>query len=273
MAKGIEINADDLELINRYAVTPLTEEQVYCFRVVLCDNLTDRDGERFSKAALEKLAELFVGKTGIFDHSAKGSDQNARLYRTEVETDPGEKVYGEDKARLIGWAYMVRTADNESLIAEIDGGIKKEVSVGCSVGKKSCSVCGKNRLTEGCSHVKGRVYDGKVCCNILEEPTDAYEWSFVAVPAQRGAGVTKRYEAAFEGSAGIRREIIRLSYFAQPGKKAGEIRAELDGMDIKELIRLRDRLLGETKKQEKEPVYRTDDEENERFKIETRGKK
>lgn len=39
----------------------------------------------------------------------------------------------------------------------------------------------------------GKSYKGAVCHAVLCEPTDAYEWSFVAVPAQRGAGVTKAF--------------------------------------------------------------------------------
>ena len=34
-------------------------------------------------------------------------------------------------------------------------------------------------------------YDGALCCVILKELMDAYEFSFVAVPAQREAGVIK----------------------------------------------------------------------------------
>ena len=34
-------------------------------------------------------------------------------------------------------------------------------------------------------------YDGKTCHFVLSDPQDAYEWSFVAVPAQRDAGVIK----------------------------------------------------------------------------------
>lgn len=36
-----------------------------------------------------------------------------------------------------------------------------------------------------CTHIKGAEYGGKLCCYILDEPFDAYEWSFVAVPAQK----------------------------------------------------------------------------------------
>ena len=67
----------ELGHINRLARRELTAEEVYTFAVRLCDNQTDRDEEYFDRAALEKLAGLFVGKTGIFDHSWSAKDQTA----------------------------------------------------------------------------------------------------------------------------------------------------------------------------------------------------
>ena len=112
-------------------------------------------------------------------------------------------------------AYMVRTDDNKNLIAEIDGGIKKEVSISCSAAKHICSVCGCEH--SGCTHEKGRRYNGKICHTILDRITDAYEWSFVAVPAQVNAGVTKKY-TDFNAPVGtdedeLRSDIRRLAYF------------------------------------------------------------
>lgn len=37
------------------------------------------------------------------------------------------------------------------------------------------------------------MYGDRLCFNILTDATDAYEFSFVAVPAQREAGVTKSF--------------------------------------------------------------------------------
>ncbi|MFR6411127.1 MAG: hypothetical protein ACLUNX_03185 [Angelakisella sp.] len=42
---------------------------------MLCDNDLDRDHECFTDAALEKLAVLFRGKTGIFDHDPAGKSR------------------------------------------------------------------------------------------------------------------------------------------------------------------------------------------------------
>lgn len=191
----IATSSEDMELINRYSRKVLTAEEVYSFNVLLCDNEIDRDNERFDIPALQKLSELFVGKTGIFDHSMKGRDQTSRIYFTEVKSDSSRKtVVGEPYTSLCARAYMLRTEKNADLIAEIDAGIKKEASISCSVANVSCSVCGANLRKTRCEHVKGGEYAGKICHLVLSEPTDAYEWSFVAVPAQKAAGVTKSYK-------------------------------------------------------------------------------
>ncbi|MBO5937301.1 MAG: hypothetical protein J6Q79_06775 [Clostridia bacterium] len=184
----------ELELINNHTRTPLTADDVYTFTLTLCDNEIDRDFECFSLKSLEKLCELFVGKTGIADHSMLAKDQTARIFYCYTETDPAKKTTkGEAYTALKARAYTLRNESNNDFIASIDGGIKKEVSIGCAVSRVTCSICGKNMKTHSCEHIRGKSYKGKLCHGILEEPTDAYEWSFVAVPAQRNAGVTKSF--------------------------------------------------------------------------------
>lgn len=190
----MEKQIDDITLINKYSRSPLEPSQVYVFNVTLCDNEIDRDFERFTKEALDQLCPMFEGKTGIFDHNMKSSGQSARIFQTWVETDDKRKTsLGEPYSRLRAKAYMIRTEQNKSLIDEIDGGIKKEVSVGCSMSSITCSICGKDMQSQQCSHIKGKKYDSKLCFGILSQPNDVYEWSFVAVPAQREAGVTKSF--------------------------------------------------------------------------------
>ncbi len=188
----------ELELINKLTRRKFTEDEVYTFSVVLCDNDIDRENERFTDNALEKLAELYVGKTGILDHNPTSENQTARIYACRVESVEGKaNKLKENYIRLVANAYMPRCAKNEDMILEIDSGIKKEVSVGCSVESKTCSICSKNMKNEKCAHVKGRRYkkDGvyRLCHAILDNPTDAYEWSFVAVPAQKEAGIIKSF--------------------------------------------------------------------------------
>ena len=187
------LDQTELGLINAMSRKKLTGEEVYTFAVRLCDNEVDRDGERFPAQTLEELAPLFVGKSGIFDHQWSAAAQTARIYRTELVRDESVlTAAGDTLCYLKGYAYMLRTEGNRDLIAEIEGGIKKEVSVGCAVEEARCSICGENIHDRSrCAHEKGREYDGKLCWADLVHATDAYEWSFVAVPAQKNAGVMK----------------------------------------------------------------------------------
>ena len=171
-----------MEAINAQAKAELTAEQVYVFSLRLCDDQIDRDMERFDTAALPALAQMFVGKTGIVDHKWSSDAQVARIFETQVMQEDGITY-------IKAWAYIRRGGHAEEIIADIEAGIKKEVSVGCSMGMAICSICGKEYGS--CGHQKGEHYDGALCCAILKEPMDAYEFSFVAVPAQRDAGVIK----------------------------------------------------------------------------------
>ena len=181
MGGGIPTMAQ-LEAINAQTKASMTAEQVYVFSLRLCDDQVDRDMERFDTAALNGLAKLFIGKTGIVDHQWSAGNQVARIFAAEVVQ--------EDRVSYIkAWAYIRRGGANEEVIADIEAGIKKEVSVGCAMGRAVCSVCGSEYGS--CGHVKGEHYDGQLCVAILKEPMDAYEFSFVAVPAQPNAGVLK----------------------------------------------------------------------------------
>lgn len=224
LTKSAELSAGELDEINRYSRKELNPDEVYTFSVVLCDNEIDRDNERFSIEALYKLSELFCGKTGIFDHNMKAGSQTARIYHCDVVKEEGRTTRaGEIYHKLLAKAYMPRLASNADLISEIDSGIKKEVSVGCAVGSIICSVCGKDMRSGECSHVKGRVYPtasgDKRAFAVLSNPTDAYEWSFVAVPAQVGAGVCKAYAAdrSYDGSARTVGEMLNLMKSADSG--------------------------------------------------------
>lgn len=203
MTQGIILKSvatnEDLAKIQQFSRRELLPEEIYVFNVDLCNNDIDRDFEKFSVETLKQMAELFVGKTGIFDHSMKSADQTARIFDAFVEKVNGKKTAdGEDFYSLKAKAYMLNNEENKSLIDSIEAGIKKEVSVSCSVDKAYCSICHTDRKRAACEHRKGKMYGDRLCFNILTDATDAYEFSFVAVPAQREAGVTKSFSVKEE---------------------------------------------------------------------------
>lgn len=184
--KQLEISEKELNLINRHSIKTLSADDVYTFKLAMCDNEVDRDNERFSNESLAELAKMYIGKTVISDHNWKSANQVARIYAA--------KVTGEgDYKQLVANCYMLRLEKSSDLIAEIEAGIKKEVSVGFRIGEVICSICGADNKKVYCQHYGGREYDGKKCFFTLEKPLDAYEVSFVAVPAQPKAGAVKDY--------------------------------------------------------------------------------
>ena len=259
------LTKEELDQINRFSKAELTADQVYTFSVRLCDNEVDRDFERFGTEDLDRLGELFLGKSGIFDHQWSAKGQTARIYRTEVVREPGTVTAAGDEYRwLKGWAYLMRTEKNQELITEIEGGIKKEVSVGCSMGRSVCSMCGAEN--GACGHVKGQMYGEKLCFMELKDPRDAYEWSFVAVPAQPMAGVVKGWapkggslrqvlawadrDGAWqkeldrleqEAAAGrqylstLRKEVVRLGLLADFGLRGEQLRSLTEKLDAEAL--------------------------------------
>lgn len=174
----------ELALINAQALRPLTAEEIFTFKLEACDNSIDRDFDRFTDRALEQMAKLYVGKPVLRDHAWHDGSQTGRVYAASVEAEGSRK-------RLILRCYMPRTPGTEETIAAIESGVIRECSVGLRVHKSVCSICGAVQQEAMCRHYPGKEYDGQLCHFDLDDVTDVYEVSLVAVPAQPAAGVVK----------------------------------------------------------------------------------
>ena len=180
------VDEAELALINAQTLAPKTAESLFAFRLRACDNQVDRDRERFTDRTLDQLAELFVGRPVLRDHNWSAGSQTARIYAAGTEMRDGVKM-------LILRAYMPRSNRTANTITDIESGILREASGGVKVERALCSVCGEDYYA--CPHQRGEEYEGKACYVELDNALDAYEVSFVAVPAQKDSGVVKRYEA------------------------------------------------------------------------------
>ena len=134
----------------------------------------------------------------IKDHRRAADNQIARVYDTELQQDSSKTTgSGELYTKLIAKCYMVKTEKNADLISEIKAGIKKEVSTSCKPKHAFCSICGVDNIKSYCAHYWGKEYETqngkKTCYFTLDGAKEAYEVSFVAVPAQPRAGTTKKY--------------------------------------------------------------------------------
>lgn len=198
----LSITDEDLKKINKYTLSPVTADDVFIFKASIADNeQDDRNHMPFNLKALQDLKKLYPGKTMLKDHSRRADNQIARIYDTElVQNAYKQTELGELHAELEAKIYMIKTDSNKDLIAEIMGGIKKEVSTSTVPEKMICSICQTDNMQKYCRHWPGREYvieDGSAkgtkrrCKMLLHGAKEAYELSFVAVPAQPRAGTHK----------------------------------------------------------------------------------
>ena len=198
----LEVTDADLKKINKYTLSPVSADEVFIFKATIADNeQDDRNFMPFNLKALQDLLKLYPGKTMLKDHSRRADNQIARIYDTELVQDSAKLTeLGELHTELVAKIYMIKTDSNKDLISEIIGGIKKEVSTSTVPVKMSCNICGVDNMKDYCRHWPGREYevsDGngksskKRCKMLLDGAKEAYELSFVAVPAQPRAGTHK----------------------------------------------------------------------------------
>ena len=197
---SLEVTDEDLKKINKYTLAPVKAEDVFIFKATIADNeQDDRNFMPFNLKALMDLKKLYPGKTMLKDHSRRADNQIARVYDTEIVQDASKKTeLGELHTELIAKIFMIKTDSNKDLIAEIKGGIKKEVSTSTAPNKIVCNIC--NGDGRKCRHWPGVEYtldngtptgNKKRCKMLLDGAKEAYELSFVAVPAQPRAGTHK----------------------------------------------------------------------------------
>lgn len=154
------------------------EAEYYKFEIRLCDTKIDRDFEKFTLPCLRKLSEMFVGKNGFV-----GQGSIAKILSTVV-------LKGKDGEWFIkANASIKNIPENFNVIEEIKSGKKKEVSIGCSVATRTCSICGDS--TGSCNHKPGEYYNGKQCFMELNDPTDVFEWAFVSTPVKEETNMDK----------------------------------------------------------------------------------
>ena len=213
----LECTDSDLRKINKYTLAPVKAEDVFIFKATIADNeQDDRNYMPFNLKALQDLKKLYPGKTMLKDHSRRADNQIARIYDTELVQDAIKTTeLGELHTELVAKIYMIKTDSNKDLIAEILGGIKKEVSTSTVPEKMVCNICGVDNMKEWCRHWPGLEYDvadatgknsKKRCKMLLDGAKEAYELSFVAVPAQpramthKSVGFTKPVQETNENT-------------------------------------------------------------------------
>lgn len=178
--------ADQLAKINRFALTPLTAEQVYVRKAILANNAIDRDNERFPDGMLQQFQNTLPGKSFLIGHQR--GDYGVGLWFDasieEMPLDQAKAVTGEDLRlpdgmttvkNLVGYFYMVKKLELEGMIADIEGGVMRFVSIGFNADRRQ-------PITDSNGNTLYYEYAGK---------GEAQEGSVVWLGAQRGAIITK----------------------------------------------------------------------------------
>jgi hypothetical protein len=145
--KAATLEAAQLAAISAYTLEEMPAERLYARKFVMAHNAIDRDKECFSEQVLADFARTLPGKGLYIKHPTSwegdGGPAEGRFYAAELVrmshaeartmlrepslTWPPDAL---DAVVLIGHAYTVRTADNESLLAKVDGGVAGDISIG-----------------------------------------------------------------------------------------------------------------------------------------------
>lgn len=185
--QGAECTPEMLTAINRFALTPLTSEEVYVRKLLLAHNCIDRDNERFPDAMLDQFASSITGKSLLIGHSRKetGSGLFFDAYTEEMTADQFKTLTGEDPRLpettstvkvLWAWFYTLKTASSEEWLKWIDGGIVRH----CSIGFAAADITAIRKEPNGPA-----IYWEYV------PPGEALEGSLVWLGAQPGATAQK----------------------------------------------------------------------------------
>lgn len=217
----MEPSSDQLAKINQFTRTPKKASDVVVFETFSCNDLVDRDDEKFRSACVNKFAALeapysSVGKSFMLSHDYTKLPVG-RIFDVGTKRKEGINF-------VTNQVYIPNTETNKSFIENVDHGIYWAVSVGVVIETAECSIC-RHQMYNGwfgafCDqgHEKGMYYDPKSeekdeygyavpadpssknavkCVTEFDDPKDYYELSMVFLGAQYMAELGK--QANFKG--------------------------------------------------------------------------
>ncbi len=176
-----ELSEDEGAAVNRFALRVLTADEYVTFALDLCNNQVDRHFSRFPEEELARIDGLVPGRPLMERHDLRGTLPRGRFFRSSLHRD-GEVVSVRPEV------YVMRTAENQDFIMNIEGGVYRETSIGFSFRLPECSVCGKDLRT--CDHVPGRSYGEETCHFIMRDVLEVMEGSVVSSGSQ-GTGFVR----------------------------------------------------------------------------------
>lgn len=182
---------EQMATINGYAMTPLTEDQVYVRKFLMSHSNIDRDNQCFPPDMIGMFAATMPGKSLLISHQRRDLPCG-KFFDSAVEEMSAaqfQELTGEQPRLPDGltgckvqwaWAYLVKTPGNDELISQIDGGVVNF----CSIGFAASDLVAVRDMANG--PVKYWQY---------VSPGEALEGSLVWLGAQPGAAAYKTAHA------------------------------------------------------------------------------
>lgn len=165
-----------LSSIQRFAARELTPDDVLVRGCLLCNDQRDHYYSRFSREALDEVAEMLPGRPVADSHN----------YRLRAEGRFFDaKVTKRDGVRWVeALFYLPNTERGKEVAQRIDVGVDREVSIGWNCLDATCGVCGEHIAR--CGHIPGDIYEGTGFCTYeFGAITNAFEGSLVLAGGQK----------------------------------------------------------------------------------------
>lgn len=213
-------SSEELDQINQFTRKTVGADDVVAFPTMSCNDLYDRDDERFTPDTIQAFGALeapysFTGKSFMSDHVYEMDHVKGRIFDTGTTTVDGVNF-------VTNKVYVPNTEQYQKYIENIDFGLAWAVSVGVVIDKANCSIpgCGEQVFSSrffgdwcAAGHEKGYFYvpgaeeddgwgfflpvdpetKGAVKARVdLSDPIDAYELSQVFLGAQYFAELAKK---------------------------------------------------------------------------------
>lgn len=199
-----QISGELVELINRNVnpPDPVEAEDVYVRAMYVVSDHVNSFGGRFPPEDHEHLARLLIDSPVLVGHRKDRLPVGRTFHSTMVRRDGGSWIKG--------YFYWLRSAQGAAdMLANIDGGIYKECSIGFTFAKPECSICGRD--IRQCDHEPHRVYargGGTIKCHFNYRKIErVLETSLVYRGAVANTAVSKElaeaedeYTGALQGS-------------------------------------------------------------------------
>ena len=138
---GGTVTVTQIQKINSYSLSELTPAQIYVRKFLLAHNAVDRDRERFSEECLDGFMQTLPGKSVLRGHNR--AEMPCGLFfdasveemsKAQFKTLTGEDAILPDGMTMVkvlyGHVYFLKNDTTRDLIASMDAGILRYVSIG-----------------------------------------------------------------------------------------------------------------------------------------------